>query len=199
MKDEKTYQKLVEDNHKLIYGFMHKYHLSEDWYGELAEGLCKAARIYDDSMGFRFSVLAYRSMKNMMLMRLRTERKLVRAESYDAIIDDESKDTFAYFMQDHLDRIEAEDEIAYFEWVIERAKLRDLDIIYRRLHGQNDNEIAADYGMTRAWVSKRLVTIEDMVKNGRRLRGAEDGEDEWARYALRKKISDCLKKRLCIE
>lgn|GEM_PF-2292099 len=196
MKDERAYQKLVEGNHKLIYSFMNKYHLSDDWYGELAVGLCQAARAYDASRGIKLSVLAYRAMKNMMLIRFRTENKLVKAGSLDAMIQDESGDEFSFFVPDHLDRIEAENEIAYFDWIIERAPLYKLDIIYRRLQGQNDGEISEAYGKTRAWVSQQLVRIKQKWKNGRRIYGAEDGVDEEARAALREKISECLKKRL---
>ena len=51
-------QKMVEENHDLIYRFMHKYHLSEnditDWYGELAIALCEAALSYTDKCGVEF-------------------------------------------------------------------------------------------------------------------------------------------------
>jgi len=198
VKDEKTYQKLAEDNHKLIYGFMHKYHLSEDWYGELAEGLCKAARIYDENMGVKFSVLAYRSMKNTMLMRFRDEGKLVKTVSLDALVAEDARDSFDCFVSERTDRIEAADEIAYFDWIIENAKLRDLEIILRRLDGQNDEEIAADYDLTRAWVSKRLVMLRERVKSGRRMRGGGE-EDVEARLALRRDISERLKNCLGVE
>lgn len=198
MKDEKTYQKLVEDNHKLIYGFMHKYHLSEDWYGELAVGLCKAARVYDESMGVKFSSLAYRSMKNMMLMRFRDEGKLVKTVSLDALVAEDARDSFDCFVSGRTDRIEAADEIAYFDWIIENAKLRDLEIILRRLDGQKDAEIAADYDLTRAWVSKRLVILRERVKSGRRMRGGDE-EDVEARLALRREISERLKNCLGVE
>ena len=66
----KTQQRLVEGNHNLIWSFMNKNHLSEnaveDWYGTCAEGLCKAAMIYNPDRNVKFDTLAYVCMKNEM-------------------------------------------------------------------------------------------------------------------------------------
>ncbi len=65
-----TQQKLVEDNHNLIYSFMNKNHLSEnaieDWYGACAVALCKAALAYNPDKNLKFSTLAYVCMNNEM-------------------------------------------------------------------------------------------------------------------------------------
>ena len=59
MTDEQ--RKLVEDNHNLIYGFLNKKELTDDYYDIVALGLCKAAMNYDESKG-RFSTLAFKCM-----------------------------------------------------------------------------------------------------------------------------------------
>lgn len=57
-------RELAEKNHDLIYGYAHKKNISiDELYGVLAIGLCKAAKIYDESKG-RFSTLAYKCMEN---------------------------------------------------------------------------------------------------------------------------------------
>lgn len=65
-----TQQRLVEENHNLIYSFMNKNKLSfesvEDWYGTCAIGLCKAALIYDPGKNVKFNTLAYVCMSNEM-------------------------------------------------------------------------------------------------------------------------------------
>ena len=57
-------QKLVEDNHNLIYHFLRKYKLEHDeWYDMAAIGLCKAIISYDKSIS-KFSTYAYKTMFN---------------------------------------------------------------------------------------------------------------------------------------
>lgn len=59
-----TQQKMVEDNHKLIYGAAHKYKINlEEYYDVLAIGLCKAAMTFDETKG-QFSTFAYITMLN---------------------------------------------------------------------------------------------------------------------------------------
>ena len=58
-------QKLVADNHNLIYSFARKHKIDVgEYYDVLALGLCKAA-MYHDGVSGKFSTLAYQSMKTM--------------------------------------------------------------------------------------------------------------------------------------
>ena len=62
MTDEQ--RQLASENHQLIYSFLNKYHFDpEEYYGLAAIGLCKAAKLYDESKG-NFSTYAYRAMLN---------------------------------------------------------------------------------------------------------------------------------------
>lgn len=65
-----TQQKLVEDNHNLIWSFMNKNKLStnavEDWYGTCAIAMCKAAMAYDPDRNIKFDTVAYVYMNNAM-------------------------------------------------------------------------------------------------------------------------------------
>lgn len=64
-------QKLVEDNHNLIYSLAYKKNINlDEFYGDLAIGLCKAALAFDENRG-KFSTLAYTSMYNEYKIRLR--------------------------------------------------------------------------------------------------------------------------------
>lgn len=57
-------RKLAEDNHNLIYDFIHKNGLNvDDYYDIFAIGLCKAAINYDSTKG-EFSTLAFECMRN---------------------------------------------------------------------------------------------------------------------------------------
>ena len=45
-----TQQKMVEENHNLIYGMAHKYKINlDEYYDVLAIGLCKAAMTFDET------------------------------------------------------------------------------------------------------------------------------------------------------
>lgn len=60
-------QKLVENNHNLIYDYLNKYNLAfDEYYDILALGLCKAALLYEKDKG-AFSTFAYYWMKHEML------------------------------------------------------------------------------------------------------------------------------------
>lgn len=64
-------KKLVEDNHNLIYSLAYKKNINlDEFYGDLAIGLCKAALAFDENRG-KFSTLAYTSMYNEYKIRLR--------------------------------------------------------------------------------------------------------------------------------
>lgn len=64
MKLSKERQQLVADNERLIYYVCNKYNINvNEFYGDLAIGLCKAAYHYKD-IGFKFSTFAITCMIN---------------------------------------------------------------------------------------------------------------------------------------
>jgi RNA polymerase sporulation-specific sigma factor len=86
MQDELTKEQsdLASNNHNLIYKFAQDNGLYiDDYYDILAIGLCKAAMVFDESKA-KFSVIAYRCMRNELFMYW---RKLNRKSSipYDII------------------------------------------------------------------------------------------------------------------
>ena len=77
----KEQQKMVEDNHNLIYQYIIDNKLNyEEHYGTLAIGLCRASQIYDDKRG-SFGTIAYKCMQNQM-------RKLWRNNNKQSTIPD---------------------------------------------------------------------------------------------------------------
>lgn len=70
-------QKLVEDNHNLIYSFLNSRGLSiDDYYDVAAIGLCQAAALFDASKGLKFSTYAYTAMRNEVLKEIRKEKAI---------------------------------------------------------------------------------------------------------------------------
>lgn len=60
--------KIIIDNHNLIYSYAIKNHLElDDWYDVLAIALVKAAENFNESFGYSFSTFAYKVMKNAVL------------------------------------------------------------------------------------------------------------------------------------
>ncbi len=74
-------QKLVEENHNLIYSFLKSRKLSldavEDWYGAAAIGLCKAAIAYDKKRKAKFTTFAYLAMETEVRQVMRRNRKCI--------------------------------------------------------------------------------------------------------------------------
>lgn len=99
MKLTQEQSKLVEENHKLIYGFLTKYKLPEDeWYDLCAIGLIKAAQLYESGKG-EFSTLAYKYMFNDMRVEL-MHRNRYFPEILSTDLEYENEDGGTYTMLD---------------------------------------------------------------------------------------------------
>lgn len=153
-------RKLVEDNHNLIYSFLNSHHLSldavEDWYGTAAIGLCKAALIYDESRGSKFSTLAYLCMDNEVKMIMRNNRKCV---STVASLDDEVRSSdgccLADVVPDNRDfyfSIYLNDAIAIATRKLSERDKQFIDLIVN--HGKTNTEIARQFGVSQPTVSR---------------------------------------------
>lgn len=70
-------QKLVEDNHNLIYSLLKAMSVSaDDYYDVAAIGLCQAAALFDASKGLKFSTYAYTAMRNEVLKEIRKDKAI---------------------------------------------------------------------------------------------------------------------------
>lgn len=69
-------RELVTNNHKLIYSYLNKFHLSNDYYDLCAIGLCRAAHFYKPENG-KFSVFAFACMSNTIRMEWRKIQRQV--------------------------------------------------------------------------------------------------------------------------
>lgn len=152
----KTQQKLVEDNHNLIYSFMHKNKLSfdavEDWYGTCAVGLCKAALTYNPDKNVKFNTLAYVCMKNEMTKVLDKKSKEEMCLSLDYYIDDDTQ--FADFVADNRDDFGEIEFYSIFDRHFNRLSDRKKEIINACINlDGNFNDIANVLGVTKQRVS----------------------------------------------
>ena len=68
---------LVTNNHNLIYSYLNKYKLSDDYYDLCALGLCRAAHFYEPERG-KFSSFAFLCMSNVISMEWRKVQRQVQ-------------------------------------------------------------------------------------------------------------------------
>ena len=160
-------QKLVADNHNLIYSFARKYKIDiEEYYDVLALGLCKAA-MYHDGVSGKFSTLAYQSMKTMYMDEIVTYGKRSKrggnkkTEYYEEFIsDDESRGTYFDLLSDI--KIPDEDSMILklnFQEFCRYITNREFNVLKMKLSGMTQKEIAKEYGVTHQMVSLWLKAI----------------------------------------
>lgn len=149
-------QKIVEDNHSLIYGFANKHGLDlEKYYGVLAIALCKAVSIYDDTKG-KLSTLVYKTMRNEVSQEIRKERCLKR--NPPEVLKEYSDDLFQ------------SPEMLCTDLTLETKKLLiELDeieqsIIQAKIDGMTIKEICEEFGVSRSVVNKTLAKLKGILK-----------------------------------
>ena len=140
--------RMVEENHNLIYGFLHKNNLCEDMYSVVGIGLCRAVASFDAGKGTTFSTYAYTCMLNEC-------RKVWRKEKKQRMLNPIS--------------MEAAETTEFFAWFIENASTKDLLIILRMIQGCTQVEIAEEMGCTRSYVGARVKSIREKYSSGKKL------------------------------
>ena len=161
-------QKLVADNHNLIYSFAYKYKIDiGEYYDVLALGLCKAA-MYHDGVSGKFSTLAYQSMKTVYLNEVvyydkRSKRgSNKKAEYYEEFIsDDESRGTYFDLFSDI--KMPDEDSIILnllFQEFCCYITNREFAVLKMKFSGMTQKEISKEYGVTHQMVSLWLKEIK---------------------------------------
>lgn len=163
MTDEQ--RKLVEDNHNLIYGFLNKKELTDDYYDIVALGLCKAAMNYDESKG-KFSTLAFKCMdREMGIYYTYLKRKTFIPEnlvfSYNETAnEDVSESIVDAVLPDNNDRIGYSLENIDFNCFMGLLKDKERQIIKCLKRGFNQKEIAEMMNMTQQAVSLNIKSIK---------------------------------------
>ena len=158
MKLTKEQQKLVEENHNLIYSFCYKYNLDiEEWYDIFAIALCEAIKKWDNTRS-NLSTFVYVKFKTTMLMEYRNSKALKRGREFTNIsIDNE---TFTLEIEDTkniennvVDKIVSQEKI-------KTLKHSDQKLLLMRLKGYNQKEIAEKMGVSQPSISRRFKHIE---------------------------------------
>lgn len=188
--DIEYYQKLIEENHNLIYTFMIKYHYSEDYYGDAAIGLCKAARLYDESKG-AFSTIAFACMRNECLKAIKDHNR-IDAVSYNNIIPDFEDDdnTYEHLLADDKHTSNDVDNCEYLKWFVGKMDKTSLFVFLHRLQGETYSDIGKILGISRERVRQIAKKIKISYEEKRRIIKRNFDTDEC--NDLRNQIVDCF-------
>lgn len=170
MNDEQ--RKLVEDNHNLIYAFLHKYNLSIDEYYDVAAiGLCKAAIMFDKKKECTFSTYAYLVMLTelKLVFRYNTSRKAIPLDKltyYQSIISNgDGKEIERLSLIP--DNVDVESEVMTnetFKQVYSILSEQDRRIIHMFKLGYKQKEIAKNVGCSQSYISKIKAKIIKLLK-----------------------------------
>lgn len=163
----KQQQKLVEENHNLIYSFANKKNLNiDEYYDILAIELCRAAKIFDENKG-NFSTVAYSCMMNELYNRwkyLKTKR-VVPSDmivSYDASRTREDFVDLGNYLDVFSDNNSTEDIVESNIMKIEFLNLLDEtdQIVFGYIiNGATYDYISKKLGCTRSRIGQRVQRI----------------------------------------
>lgn len=155
-------QRLVEDNHNLIYGYLNKKNLKiEEWYDVCAIGLCKAAQTFNAEKGAQFSTYAYLIMQNQVWQesRMKISKKRVPENmtySYDAEVAELDGVDFSKMISGSEN---VEDKCitnVIFNDFLSGLNARHRKIMLLRLNGYKQKDICKIVGCSQPQVSRVL-------------------------------------------
>ena len=156
----KTQQRLVEDNHNLIYSFMNKNKLSfdaiEDWYGTCAVGLCKAALTFNPNKNIAFATLAYVCMSNEMKMVFRKQGKEIKPTlSLNCTITEEENITLEDCICSNNDEIGQIEFYTVFNKHYDRLNETHKNIINDKIYtDMTQKDMGDKYNLSQAHISR---------------------------------------------
>lgn len=166
-----SYEKIVEENHNLIYAFLNKCHLpTNECYDLAAIGLCKAAKTWDCDRQ-KFSTYAYTCMFNEVMgekRKYRCKKRINNDEliSLDAHIDEEQKLSILDIINDSYsleDEIITNIDVSNF---VKSLKGRDRAIVDLFTLGYVQDDVANIIGVSQATISRVKKKLKDKyIKN----------------------------------
>lgn len=163
---------LVEQNHNLIYSFMHKYKLpTDDWYDVCAIGLVNAAKTYR-SDDIKFSTYAYSCMFGEMRNELKyRDRHYKEHLSLDYEYKSDKGDSFTIadllmvdneFESNVVEELYQSKLMKFFDSCLLNKEEKDVfDLL---ISGENVRQIVIKLGISRWYVDKHIKSIKRHYK-----------------------------------
>ena len=168
----KEQQKLVEDNHNLIYLYLKNSNLPVDDYYDLAAiGLCNAALTYDKTSKAKFSTYAYQCIKfevcKAIKIEMASKRKAHReALSYQMELENNKGDTTCLANKLHSSE-NVENDAVYnvlFDTYYRRQSDQRKKILTMFKQGYSQYEIAEAVKCKRQWVSQVKMDTVNYIR-----------------------------------
>jgi len=163
-------QKLVEENHNLIYHILRQMHLDiDDWYGVGAIGLCEAGKRYKPDMGCKFSSFAGICIKSAINREYRMQGYQKRAMDkelvyYDAEISDNDIDTYQNYLTDDVDVEQSVIDKITKDNMADSLDEKKKKIFTMLMDGYVAREIGEVMGCTDKNIHQQKKTIEKKLK-----------------------------------
>lgn len=146
---------LVEQNHNLIYDFIHARDLElSEYYGLIAESLCKTAMYWDKEKG-AFSTLFYQIATRDLYAQWRRMGAMKRMSGEELPLEEGIVDG-GYDITNEYIASETMKELMNSEYA---------NIIRLRLDGYTQEEIAIELGVTQATISRKLAEVGERYFN----------------------------------
>jgi RNA polymerase sigma factor (sigma-70 family) len=160
-------QELAEKNHNLIYWYARNNRLDlEEYYGELAIVLCKAAYHFDESLGYSFASYAAKCMDNRIRQLLKSKKQTLESNEEILSLDylyyanDSDPFTLEDCIVDNTEDIEMKtaNKIDVEEFA-DTLSNRDKYILKSLLVGKTQYEIADELGVSHQRVHQIIKRI----------------------------------------
>lgn len=144
---EDVYEKLLEENYKLVYSYLHCKNLDiTEWESIISYSLWKAIKNHDSSRG-TLSTLFYRTADNDVISELRSMKFDYLDEAVDSV-------DYAYIGEpDYHLLLEMESAAGEYGWLVPYAVL-----------GYTQKEIAKKTGYDRSTISLKLSEMREKIR-----------------------------------
>lgn len=179
-------QNMVQENHHLIYSVLHatifKSEALDDYYGDAAFGLCKAAESYDESKG-AFSTYAYHLIQNEIRREVRRERRRTNdymLRSLDYLDNNDPPDEHDYCLEIEescdfwwlSEQDEKKQKKLMLEYIIEKTEgiisQREREMLKMLIDRKTQTEIGEALQITQSQVSRNVKKLKTKVINALR-------------------------------
>lgn len=153
MRLDDNQRKKVEENHNLIYSFLnHKSLDCTEYYGLIAESLCKAVKLHDCSKG-NLSTLFF-SIANNDLQNEWRKDKMMKRQGENIPLDEELI-SVTYDLEDRVHTSKIKQQLLESEYG---------EVVQMRFDGYLQHEIAEKLGITQGTVSRLLGEVGELYE-----------------------------------